>query len=337
MKSAQPTIIPEEEYQRNLSRVQRDFNSIRFDELLQDEGLVKAIGWNRQITPTFKNFMDMTLPSANYRNEIEEVRALEALEKLLATYLSFNGTLSNAILMRKRMEKAEKKEPTQNIELTQRDNEMINVLSLYAGVNAAKEYIGEFAKADNSVKGLAGVDFSLERANVVKQIAKQFCVGMYANRVEGRIKNAQDFLESAELMFNGVLNDTNEARKRYEDLVELYDINELEIRLRDMLFTGFNYHGREAPEFNVKLTLDKIIGNDEFKKRGMAAVENVLSFDANSKKNIMMPFPLFYLVTGTPGCGKTVGAMALAKKFLDMAKDCGKDAEFFVLNSAKFK
>ncbi len=337
MKAAEPTIIPEEEYIRNLKRVKRDLQDMRFDQIFRDEGLAARLGWDRNIPPTFKNFIDLTLPEVNYRNEVQEVRALEGLENFLATYVSFNHILSDTILLKKRMQKAEIKQPADDVQLTQREKELINIISVYAGANSAKLGIEEFTKEDNSVKGTTDINFSLEKPEIIKQIAMKFCVGMYANKKEGRIKDAQGFIEDAEVVFNGMLNDAIESKKSYEDLIELYDIAELEIKLGEIMFAGFDYKGPAQQDFNVKLTIEQVIGNQEFKERGLSAVENVLSYDPNAKSNIMMPFPLFYLVTGTPGCGKTIGAMALAKRFLDLAKQYGKPAEFFVLNSAKFK
>ncbi|MDE2292418.1 MAG: AAA family ATPase [Elusimicrobia bacterium] len=87
----------------------------------------------------------------------------------------------------------------------------------------------------------------------------------------------------------------------------------------------------EEPTGLLKISLDDVVGNDEFVKIGKRLVRDIAGFDLARGENPKKVRNQILFVLGTPGCGKTITSHALMNHFLDICKEAGTPAQARVI------
>jgi hypothetical protein len=85
-----------------------------------------------------------------------------------------------------------------------------------------------------------------------------------------------------------------------------------------------------GPAELLDVTLDDIVGNEEFGRAGMRLARDVAGFDFETRQNPKRLNPILFAM-GDPGCGKTVTCHAIGRYFLDFCKAHEIPAKFLVI------
>lgn len=108
------------------------------------------------------------------------------------------------------------------------------------------------------------------------------------------------------------------------------------LRGREVRVTGFDYDGLQVREVSsdrtglLPVTVDKIVGNQDFLEAGMRLARDVAGFDLESHSNPKTINPVLFGL-GRPGSGKTVTAHAIGHYFLDYCRERGVPARFLIV------
>jgi len=127
--------------------------------------------------------------------------------------------------------------------------------------------------------------------------------------------------------FNGLMSETGLDEEDFE-------INEVRIKgmkVGDSIKTQDSAIDKDSlPE------LSEMIGNTELVKKGKASIDRMMSYDFEHGKNPVGDGSRVLFMIGTPGCGKTLGAKALARYALEIAEENNLPLEFSLLKTSDF-
>jgi hypothetical protein len=86
----------------------------------------------------------------------------------------------------------------------------------------------------------------------------------------------------------------------------------------------------EEPEL-LDVTVDDVVGNRDFLDAGLKLARAVAAFDLAAGKNPRAVDNPVLFALGSPGCGKTVTAHAIGRRFLELCREAGLPGRFRVI------
>jgi len=110
----------------------------------------------------------------------------------------------------------------------------------------------------------------------------------------------------------------------------------LTLQNRKIRVASYPYRGLEVQDQPTEragllpITVDEIVGNDEYLQAGMRLARDVAGFDLEAHENPKKVNPVLFGL-GRPGCGKTVTAHAVGHYFLDFCRERDVPAKFVVV------
>jgi len=104
------------------------------------------------------------------------------------------------------------------------------------------------------------------------------------------------------------------------------------VRVGGVAYHGLEAHMEPSPEASglLAVTLDDIVGNDEFLRAGTRLARDVAGFDLERGRNPKRFNPVLFGL-GRPGSGKTVAAHAVGNFFLEHCRERRVPARFLVV------
>lgn len=248
------------------------------------------------------------------RHTATQVHCLESLETCLASFLNYVDVLGTGF---------------------QEDPAFINTYALFRGAVLARDHL----RTNCPVKFLdTPKKTALDLKNNQKEIVYDMVHRLF-KRVEQAYhsRKAQAYAKDKgltdemlvhvfDIFYTHLINQCISAEPVYKELLEKTGLDAPH-EVKGVIFTGFKARDSKQEKLALKhVTLDMVVGNEEFIEKGKTLVENVLaySFDApDGGKNPMGDFPQLIMSFGEPGGGKTLTAYALLNYFTKLAKENG--------------
>lgn len=300
---------------------QKIITSRNFDE---KKGIVKKLMRSAGVYAKAKDFFadpDL-IPESG-------VKILKSLEDGFAVYLAAYEKIADAIDSNVDQQKAAEK------------SAFANVMSLYL----ASSFIGQRTKETASRKEVIKTNrsyqfdvFDKEKEGLVMYLANLYSGALSAKDGDTKvIKSVDELAVVTEETFKMIAELCLRKKEKYAALIDEYRLEELELDFGFIKLKGFSpVFGQTYQSMDGAPDLEDIVGNDELKKEGLAAMENALSYDFEEGSNPVGEFPRVYLIVGEPGGGKTSTIKALIKKFLQVARENNIPAAYRVIKTTDF-
>jgi len=335
MKVSSPLAIHDEIMKEKISHVREILDNETIKVLVGVDKVQKGtsvVDRGRYTDKTFVEALNSLFPHLKYRSFREEVFSLESLENCWGAYLALYESLEKRFLTEKRLD-----EGKSDLELSEREKEFIQFYSLYCGsligMDILKEETGTESVSTEELKPfkIQGKDAFLRNSisdyiDFIK--SKQ---GKYAT------DSREKLIQNTATFFKNYANAILSCRGDYEDIINYFNVNGIELKIGDTKIQGFSLSRFEESKFHVEVPFDKIVGNSEMKRIVFEAIYNVMSMGPGETTNPLMPFMQYFIIIGSSGCGKTVTIMAMFNEAMKIAKEHDLPAEVVIIMGSKFK
>lgn len=313
------------------TKVTKDVNSLITEETLNSYaqrirkyiGLKQSYQLDRSITvqltetekPTFAklNLYDLIKIVSDTkiieRTPPTQSHCLESLETCLATYLNYSEILETGF--------------------KDEEQEFTNSYALFRGAVLARNQLRNNCVTkheDNS--GRTSLNLKNKPSDVIydtTQVMFKLIETSYHKYKErhGGLKD-ELLIKAFDLLYTQIINQCIALEPAYKEQLKKTGLDAPH-ELAGIRFAGFEASDSRQEKLALpNLTLNMIVGNEEFIKKGERLVDNVLSyaFDApNGGENPIGDFPQLLMSFGEPGTGKTITAYALLNYFAKLAKE----------------
>ncbi len=238
------------------------------------------------------------------RHTPTQIYCLESLETCLSTYLNYAETLETGF--------------------KGQEQGFINAYSLFRGAVLARDQLRNSCTAKYSDNpGKSEIILEKKPAEIIYDAVKIiFKVIENAYHKHNGIKD-ELLIQAFDLFYTQIINQCICMEPSYKELLKKTELDKPH-ELKGIVFNGFKARDNKQKKLALPdVTLEMIVGNEEFIKRGKRLVKNILSFSFDAPDggtNPKMPFPQLLMVYGSPGTGKTITAYALLNHFASIAE-----------------